>query len=273
MSGLLTRRRFLGTGALATVGVAGGGAVYVGATNSVESTRTTILLPGAGPTFTMALVTDVHAPQPRLDFDDVVAQVNRAQPDLVLIVGDAINRRGDEPLVEMYGPMEARHGKFAVAGNWENWGLVRRSRLAAHYARAGVAWFENSVTELTELGVDLVGLDESMNGWPEWQLMSDLPPDGRATLLLHHSPGSFDRLGDITSRPTLMLSGHTHGGQIAPFGVPLVLPPGCAGYVQGAYRKGQFQMYVSRGVGNSHLPFRVGAQPELAIIEVQRESV
>jgi hypothetical protein len=267
----MSRRRFLQVGALAGVAVAGsGGARYVSYSNSFEVSRTTLVVPGSGPAFTVALITDVHAPQPGLDFDAVVAASNDARPDLVLIVGDAVNRRGDEGLVEMYGPLQARLGKYAVAGNWENWGRVRRSLIRAVYERAGAIWLENKTTALPEIGAQVIGLDESTNGWPDWSLVEGAPPGDDALLLLHHSPGSFKHLADRASRPVLMLSGHTHGGQVAPFGVPLVLPPGCERYVQGRFESGPHQLYVSRGIGNSHVPFRVGARPELAILRVER---
>lgn len=255
---------------LAGVGAVGGSALYVDSSNSFEVSRRTLALPGSGPSFTVALITDVHAPQPRLDFDAVVAASNAATPDVVLIVGDAINRRGDEGLLEMYGPLEARLGKYAVAGNWENWGRVRRSHMKSRYEQAGTVWLENATTVLPEIGATLIGLDESTNGWPEWSLVTDEPPGENAVLLLHHSPGSFAELGARAGRPMLMLSGHTHGGQIAPLGVPLVLPPGCEGYVQGHFRDGLQQMYVSRGIGNSHIPFRIGARPEVAILDIER---
>ena len=102
----------------------------------------------------------------------------------MLIVGDAINKRGDEGLVEMYGPLQARLGKYAVAGNWENWGRVRRSAMKTHYARAGVVWLDNDQVDLERAGVRLIGLDESTNGWTEWSLVHSRT-DRAATIVLH----------------------------------------------------------------------------------------
>ncbi len=227
------------------------------------------MLPGIGPPFTVVLVADVHAPQPGLDWDRIVAEANAAQPDLVVIAGDAINARGDEHLVAMYAPLVARVAKVAVAGNWENWGRVRRSEMARHYEAGGGAWLDNRALDLPELGVHVVGLDERTNGRPSWDLVAAAPTD-RPTVLVHHSPNAFDRLPLPAGAVVLQLSGHTHGGQVAPFGWPLVLPPGTGRYVQGWFERGSSQLYVTRGIGNSHVPFRVGARPELAILEVRR---
>jgi uncharacterized protein len=265
----LSRRRFLKVSSLTMAGFATGGVRYVGRSNALEVTRTPIDLPGVGPDFAIALLTDVHAPQPQLDFDAVVRAVASARVDLVLIVGDAINQRGDEGLIDMYAPLAARIGKYAVAGNWENWGRVRRRAMDEHYARGDTAWLDNDATDIDALGVRIVGLDESLNGWADWSLLHESPTD-RPTIVLHHSPGAFDHLPLPAGATALMLAGHTHGGQVAPLGLPVVLPPGCRGYVQGRYDRGPHQLYVSRGLGNSHVPFRVGARPELAVLDVRR---
>lgn len=244
-------------------------AAYQWRSNALEVSRTRLWLPGAGPSFTIALLADVHAPQPGMDWERIVAATNAAAPDLVVIAGDAINARGDEALVAMYAPLQARVAKVAVAGNWENWGRVRRSEMARHYEAGGGAWLDNRTLDLPALGVQVIGLDERTNGWPNWDLVAAAPED-RPTILVHHSPNAFDRLPLPPGAVVLQLSGHTHGGQLAPFGRPLVLPPGTGRYVQGLFQRGSSQLYVTRGLGNSHVPFRVGSQPELAILEIRR---
>ena len=74
----------------------------------------------------------------------------------------------------------------------------------------------------------------------------------------------------IAHRPTVVLAGHTHGGQIAPLGLAIVLPEGSGRYVHGQYQSANSQhtLYVSRGLGNSGPPFRIGARPELALLEI-----
>lgn len=266
----LTRRRFLGLAGLTVAGtVALPGTGYLRASNALEVTHTTLALPGVGPAFRILLVADLHAPQPGLDWDAVVRAANAERPDLVLIAGDAINRRGDEGLVAMYAPLEARVAKLAVPGNWENWARVRRSVLRREYEAAGVSFLDNGTVDLDELGLHAIGLDERTNGWPKWDLVAQAPLD-RPTLLLHHSPSAFATLPAPDGANVLMVSGHTHGGQVAPFGRPVLLPPGTGGFVQGSFQRGPHQLYVTRGIGNSHVPFRVGSRPELAVIDVRR---
>jgi predicted MPP superfamily phosphohydrolase len=255
-------------GSLAALGSATGGGRYLRASNELDVSHTVVELGGQGPPLTIALLADLHAPQPGYDFGRLAAATNAQRPDLVLIAGDAINRRGDEGLVEEYSRLVARWGKHAAPGNWENWGRVHRGELAAHYARAGVTWLDNAIVDVAGLGVRLVGLDESTNGRPDARLVS--ASTDCLTIVLHHSPGAFDRLPFPASCPVLMVSGHTHGGQVAPMGIPLVLPPGSGGYARGLYGRGPLRLYVSRGLGNSHVPVRIGSRPELAVLHVRR---
>jgi hypothetical protein len=92
-------------------------------------------------------------------------------------------------------------------------------------------------------------------------------------LLLAHSPAyrdefSNDELGIIAEyKPQLMLSGHTHGGQLALLGFAPLRPPGSGRYVSGWYHDGVIPLYVSRGLGVSVLPVRMGAVPEISYFE------
>ncbi|HEU0012912.1 MAG TPA: hypothetical protein VFQ45_04475, partial [Longimicrobium sp.] len=71
------------------------------------------------------------------------------------------------------------------------------------------------------------------------------------------------------SRITLMLSGHTHGGQVNLFGWAPVLPRGSGRYVRGWFRDpGAIPLYVSRGIGTSQYPVRLGSPPELALFDI-----
>ena len=89
-------------------------------------------------------------------------------------------------------------------------------------------------------------------------------------LVLAHCPISRDMLGLPEEHPaSLVLSGHTHGGQVAPFGLATILPRGCGRYVAGWYRDALPPMYVSRGIGTSLLPIRIGATPELVRLDWQ----
>jgi predicted MPP superfamily phosphohydrolase len=91
-------------------------------------------------------------------------------------------------------------------------------------------------------------------------------PAGQALIALTHDPDLFPELRD---RAAVTLAGHTHGGQV---GLPLVrgvTAPTRHGYTGGEVREGGGYMYVSRGVGTTGLPVRLGAPPEIAVLRLR----
>jgi uncharacterized protein len=267
-----TRREFVATAA-GVVGLS----LYGASSNALDTTRTA--LPGAArprQPLRVALLTDMHGPHNWIDQDQMLAEVGRFRPDLVCIVGDAVDRRGDEPLVRRYEDLPARLGKYATLGNWEYQGECNLGRLRREYDRAGVRLLVNERLRLDGGAggpVDLVGLDDWRAGTPDFTLVAGLPaasPEDVRAVVLSHCPVGFDSVIRLANRPTAVLAGHTHGGQIAPMGLALVLPEGSGRYVKGLYRSrdGVHGMYVSRGLGNSGPPFRIGSPPELALLEI-----
>lgn len=267
----VTRREFVAT-ATALVGLS----LYGTSSNALEATYTVV--PGDEPRrrLRVALLTDMHGPHNWIDQAQMVALAGGFQPDIVCIVGDAVNARGDEHLVQRYAALPASLGKYATLGNWEYQGECDLDRLRRRYEQAGVRLLINEHVRL-DAGpggpVDLVGLDDWRAGSPDYSLIAGLPQAesgaGRA-VVLSHCPVAFDTIARVAKRPTAVLAGHTHGGQIAPLGVALVLPEGSGRYVKGLYRSsgGTHALYVSRGMGNSGPPFRIGSRPEFAMVSI-----
>ncbi len=268
----LTRREFV-----ATAGGVAALSLYGASSNGLDSTRTA--LPDStqrGQRLRVALLTDMHGPHNWIDQDELIAETGGFQPDLVCVVGDAVDRRGDEHLVRRYADLPARLGKFATLGNWEYQGECDLRRLRQEYERAGIRLLVNERVRLDGNAggpVDLIGLDDWRAGSPDYGLVSSLPPapaDAIPAVVLCHCPVGFDAVSRVAKRGTAVLAGHTHGGQIAPFGFALVLPEGSGRYVKGRYAlaDAKHALYVSRGLGNSGPPFRVGSRPELALLEI-----
>ncbi|HWZ58299.1 MAG TPA: metallophosphoesterase [Gemmatimonadaceae bacterium] len=261
----LSRRQFI---TATSLGVAG--AAYGVGSNALDVThRTHPAGPGHVP-LRVALLTDMHAPHDWVTGQRLIAAVRAFAPDLITIAGDAIDDRGNEHLVAFYGALEAPLGKFASLGNWEYQGLCDLRRLAREYDRVGVRLLINEHVTLDHRGtaVDLVGLDDERAGQPQYDLVASLPPNDSRALIMSHCPITFDTITRTARRPVTVLAGHTHGGQIAPFGVAIITPEGSGRYIHGWYRQGDHAMYVSRGLGNSGLPFRIGALPELVLLTV-----
>jgi len=263
----MTRRAFLG--ASAALGAAALG--YSAISNELEVTHSRAIGRSLAAGLRIAVATDMHAPHDYIDQRAFSEAVRRFDPHLMCVVGDAIERRGTEALVRFYDDTTARLGKFAVYGNWEYYGRIVPSVLSREYERAGFRLLLNEKIRLDYNGrpIDLIGLDDLLGGAPDYSLGRMNAGDAPDTpaIVLSHCPLTFDRMVPIVDRPIQMLAGHTHGGQIAPFGWAPVRPWGSGRYVAGWYAgSGGSALYVSRGLGNSGAPFRIGSRPELALL-------
>jgi hypothetical protein len=191
--------------------------------------------------------------------------------DVIVFTGDMLDRRVDLWQLETFlrecptGPR-----RFAILGNWEYGAGVPREALERLYDSHGIELLVNRSVELSAAGtrVRITGLDDLRAGTPDMAAaLHDATPTPNH-LLLAHCPLSRDVVTMPGSHPVdLVLAGHTHGGQVAPFGVALTLPAGSGRYVAGWYRDAGPPMYVSRGIGTSLIPVRLGATPELVRFE------
>ena len=217
----------------------------------------------------IALISDVHLglmTDPEW-LDEVLAGIEREKPDLVVSAGDLLDGRmpGMTDLAARLGRVSAPMGKYAVLGNHEYYVGLGRS-LDCHQ-KAGFQLLRGQA--LTVGGcLNIAGVDDTRQpyGQADAAILDSLPGD-LFTLFLRHRPlvpaetlGLFD----------LQLSGHTHGGQISPFGllVRLQFP-----YLAGGYHldKGS-GIYVSRGTGTWGPPMRVAAPPEITLVELTRQT-
>lgn len=264
---MLTRRHFLtvaGAGAVASAG-------YVALSNRLEVTRHARPRRGGASPLRVAHLSDLHAPHDWIEPEALARAVRAFAPDLVVVTGDAVQRRGTEALVREYAALTARLGAFAVIGNWERWGRCDEALLRREYERAGIRLLVNETAAVDCDGepVSIVGLDDFRSGAPDYPLLRASSRAAGRRLVLSHCPITFDVIAAAAgAAPVDVLAGHTHGGQIAPFGLALHTPPGSGRYVKGWYGLGVHRMYVSRGLGNSGPPFRLGARPELALLEL-----
>lgn len=279
---VLSRRRFLALSAATACAALGGYAGLVeprraGFTFHAANQRTS----AAQRRFTLAQISDLHLHAVGEMHHRIAARVNAIRPDLVLFTGDAIDRR--ERLADfaaLLALFDPRTAKRAILGNWEHWCGVDLDELSAVYRAAGCRLLinESVVDEAGGRSLAVTGLDDLSGGRPDPRRAFAGTAGADAHLLLAHCPEQRDRLADagalITGteppirpeRITLMLSGHTHGGQVNLLGWTPVLPAGSGRYVRGWFRgDGGAPLYVSRGIGTSVLPFRLGAPPEVAI--------
>jgi predicted MPP superfamily phosphohydrolase len=227
--------------------------------------------------FKIVQISDLHRGNGEADVlvPQAVDLANAANADLAVVTGDFVDRQASdtEPVVRMVQPLRAKLGVYAVLGNHDHRGAA--NDLKRLIPQAGIHLLDNSAQEIAP-GFWLAGVDDLHEGKPDLaRTMADVPDSAGCVLLSHH-PGAIDLVN--SSRPQLILSGHTHGGQLVlPFPTPKMV---ClwhlrTPYVHGWYRNGAAQLYVNRGIGvTGSLPFarRYHCPPEVSIFTLRSKS-
>lgn len=279
----MTRRSFIAGAAAAGLGFA----LYAGthARHEFEITRRTLSirnLPDGFRGFRIVQMGDIHLEEYTESFflERMVQQVNDLNPDLVLITGDFVSR-GPRPhtvawkaagvAAEILSTLKAPQ-RFGILGNHDV--AVGADHVIDPLEAHGTPILVDSYSPL-ERGKDVLwiaGSDDAGTRKPD--LNFSVPPDPRAPILfLCHEPDYVDKVVLHPRFPLIdiMLSGHTHGGQIRlPYIGPLVLPPMGQKYIEGFYHFGHMQLYVNRGIGTVGVPFRLNCPAELTHFTLMR---
>jgi uncharacterized protein len=282
----VSRRSFL-KGALFG---AGGIALYAGALERhwLEVVHKTISINGLPETFngmTVAQLSDIHLNEFTEPFlvHEAIDQINRARPDLVLITGDYVSAQvlprnltieSAWDCGKLLSGIECPQ-RYAIFGNHDI--FAGEEHVGEALRSNGIPVLKNSCLPIERDGrrIWLTGLDDPVYGQPDPD--QAIPSSirniaGEPVILMCHAP---DYVDDLRSHPagqaiSLVLSGHTHGGQVRlPFIGALHLPPGGQRYVQGLFQVGNMQLYVNRGIGSVGVPFRLDCRPEITLFTLR----
>jgi uncharacterized protein len=232
-------------------------------------------LPERFENFRITQLTDIHHSR-ILGIDQVRQVVTLAQqtkPDLFVLTGDYTTsyRRFIEPCAEALAPLNAPEGVWAVLGNHDHYTDPELTTRALE--RQHIAVLDNAHTTV-QRGPDslqLSGIDDWSWNATDWtRAFSGLKPS-TPTILLSHQPGVLDL--EQTQNVALILSGHTHGGQVRlpGLGAPARFATRELKYDRGLFHRGETQLYVSSGTGVIGLPLRLGVRPEIAVLRLKRK--
>ena len=242
-------------------------------------------LPQSFDGYRIAHVSDLHNAEMGKENGKLLTMLRDADPDMIAITGDLIDSRNTDIEVALQFVREAVKIApcYYVTGNHEA-RVNEYGELKAGMEATGITVLEDVKTKISIEGetITLIGVNDPsyqtdyLFGDSETVMNTKLEDlhtgnDG-FTLLLSHRPELFDTYVD--QDVDLVLSGHAHGGQFRlPFIGGLVAPNQglFPEYDAGIYTEGNTNMLVSRGVGNSILPFRINNRPEVILIELQAE--
>ena len=231
-------------------------------------------LPDALDGFRIAHLTDFHI-DPLIEQEHHAKAVrisNAMKPDLVALTGDFVSNAGEtiSELSPVLEKLEARHGVYAVLGNHDGW--TNPGKVARSLDRVGIRVFENEGISLRSTGIPLflAGVDSVWAGHAEpRRALGGLQGDETGVLLCHE-PDIFRSLaGEVPF--SLMLSGHTHGGQVRcpGLGAP-ILPRFGKLYPYGMYEEKGARLHVSAGIGTVDQHVRLFCPPEVTCLTLRR---
>jgi len=270
----MNRRLFLqsaaaGAALLGTTGLCYGFAEARG----VQVVRVPVRVPKLPKAFdgtTIAFLTDIHhGPYVSLDFVEAIVRTTiTLRPDLIIHGGDYVLRSGvyTRPVFEVLSALRAPMGVFGVLGNHDYWHGLEATNIGMR--SAGITQLNNSGVWLTKGNsrLRLCGVDDLWAGEPQAHLALENTTADDACILVSHNPDFAETIRD--PRIGLMLSGHTHGGQMFVPGMTNPFIPSKYGnkYCSGLCDAPSMRVYVSRGLGLTGLPVRFNCPPELTLL-------
>ncbi len=309
---MLTRRDLLKALAALGVGGGGFSGYALAEAAGVSVTTYRLTPPGWTPGLKLRLAAlgDFHVCDPWMSLarvEALVDQTNALGADAILLLGDFVPSRQmsqvsrrvpDEEWATALGLLKAPLGVHAVLGNhdwWEEIEVQRRrrgpTRAGAALEAAGIRLFENHALRLSKDGRPfwLAGLGSQWAFWSprpkanagrrgrrRFSGIDDLPrtiaqiADDAPVVLMAHEPDIFP---EVPARVSLTLAGHTHGGQVRFFGyAPFVPSRYGSRYLYGHKVEDGRHLIVTSGLGCSGLPLRIGAPPEIVLIELGSET-
>ena len=281
----ITRRRFLSGVAVVGVGAIGS---WEWANHVepfwTETTRLDIVLPNlpsAFDGFQIAQISDIHIENGgmRAHFPSLCDRVTALDADCIVVTGDFVTIAtiwAQDYFIQTLPRLRAREGVFGVRGNHDV--ISIQFPIPGQPCDMSVAMREGGVRELFnevhtfERGgqpLHLAGVDDPWLGDPDIKLVENKIPKGEAAVLLAHEPDAA-LIYSWGERFGLMLSGHSHGGQIClPGGFPLRVPPMSELFPRGLYRTRQMWHYTNRGLGTVGPTIRFCSRPEISLFTLR----
>ena len=226
-------------------------------------------------------ISDLHIEKVGLRERKLIRLINRLNPDIIFITGDFVStNQGIEPCIKVLKQIVQGHLVVAILGNSDHYCKgkdVNTKLLTRQLKQIGIKLLVNESLKLeinrnspkVNSFLYIVGLDDNFL-WRDdiFKAMNNVPVDA-PKILLAHAPNIVEKI--CTKGINLILSGHTHGGQIVlPFIGALATNSVCGSkkkFVSGLYIEGRANLYVNRGIGTSVLPLRLFCKPEITVFK------
>jgi len=272
---LLSRRAALNTLLAGGVGTAIGGGAYglAYSRHNIQVVRTAIPVSGLNPALDglrIGLITDLHHSEmvPAQDVVRAASLMMAERPDLIVLGGDYVtwgDRSYVVPCSEALAGLSAPFGVYAVVGNHDDDRDMPAALISHGYE---VLRDDRTTVRIRGEQLDLVGV----RYWTRRARdIARLVRGAKSTvILLAHDPRRLDEAAALNV--PLVLSGHTHGGQVVLPGLGAIAAKKFP-VVAGAGRRNNTSIFVSRGVGTVYVPYRLNCPPDVSVITLKSRSV
>ena len=228
-------------------------------------------LPKALEGFRIVQLSDIHHSPftGSAQVERAIEAANSLDADIIALTGDYVSHERSyiSPCATMLGRLRARHGVYAILGNHDHW--TDAALITDLFQLAGIRMLINEGMRFSARGASfwLAGVDDTMVGLEDLPLALAGSSRDEMKLLLAHNPIILRRAA--RAGVDLVLSGHTHGGQVTWRSERSASGRPRRRLLKGLGRQGQTQIYVSRGLGTSVLPIRYGCPPEVSLLELR----
>ena len=220
-------------------------------------------------------LSDLHLKDIKYFHNTIAERINKEKPDIIAFTGDTISRRNTYAiLIALLDIIDKDIPKYVILGNKEYDAQATVEDLNAIFKDYNgiVLKNENHIFKKGKRAINIVGLDDYLHGKPDFNKSIIKIDKSLETIVLNHCPGYTDILDKINLEQKvnikMVLSGHTHGGQITFFGLKIFTPEGSGNYLKGWYQLNTTKMYVSKGIGTTVLPIRFFARAEATIFYI-----
>lgn len=218
-------------------------------------------------------ISDLHLQTIQRQHKLLAKKINRIKPDLLLFTGDSVDRGKKLHLFDEYlGHFDQNIQKVAILGNREYKRGISIDELKEIYKKHNTDLLinESKLYVIGDQKISITGIDDLLGGHPDFPLAMKSYRPAHHHIVMTHCPEHRDTIlkqkGDIPI--DLVLSGHTHGGQIRILGYAPYKPDGSGRYLSGWYEEENPPLYVSKGIGTTALPVRFGSRAEIAIFNL-----
>lgn len=235
--------------------------------------------------FKIVFIADTHCNKffSPTDFENLVNRINQLNADIVILGGDytLIDPQYSKPFFETLKRIKAKYGIYSVFGNHDFWHDINVLRNGFEKANINIC---DNQSYWIKIGNDSIKIGGVGDLWEDQQIISNTIEDVKENnfcILLSHNPDYIEKMTiEEQNRINLMLSGHTHAGQVTLFGLyapimpsTLSLHPNLTGqkYRYGWKEVNQTKIYITSGIGVDKFPFRFFAAPEIVEITLKQK--